>query len=376
MCILKWHMGGGMGGSERHLLDILPALGDAGMDVRVCVLGGRLASPFCSELDRRGIRWVRVPAGPDANPALVWQIARSITAFRPDLVHTHLVHADVHGQLAARIQRTPSVLTLHGTHTFYRRIPVRWGAQLAGHLAARVIAVSEHVARFARDSALAAPGRVRVVRHGVDVAAWSVGDERRSSARRRLALRDEVVLGVASRLVEHKGHRDLLAAFDLASRREPSLRLLVAGEGPLRAELEAETAASGTPGVRFLGFTHDMAAFMAACDAVVVPTSPLLNEGFGLAALEAQAAGRPVVATRVGALPEIVVDEQTGLIVPADDRESLSRALVELARDGALRARLGSAGRERAARHFSFGAMVEGTLRAYAEASSEASSRS
>jgi len=119
--------------------------------------------------------------------------------------------------------------------------------------------------------------------------------------------------------------------------------------------------------VRFLGFFEDVRGFMAACDALAFLTLPALGEGFGLAALEAAAAGRPVVATRVGALPEVVADGDTGLVVEPGDIGALAAAIVRLGTDAALRTRLGGAGRRRAAERFGVERMVERTLAVYAE---------
>ena len=113
-----------------------------------------------------------------------------------------------------------------------------------------------------------------------------------------------------------------------------AVKLLVAGDGPERARLERWRSGSGSPGtVRFLGFVPDIGPFMHACDALAFPTLPELSEGFGLAALEAMAAGRPVIASAVGSLPEVVDDGVTGLLVPPSSVDALRAAILDLARD-------------------------------------------
>ncbi len=121
--------------------------------------------------------------------------------------------------------------------------------------------------------------------------------------------------------------------------------------------------------VHFLGFVGDIRAFMGACDVLAFPTEPQLGEGFGLAALEAMATARPVIATRVGSLPEVVSDEATGLLVEPRSIEGLATALTRLTDDEGLRARLGERGRIRARDEFSLEGMVERTLSVYAELS-------
>ncbi len=114
----------------------------------------------------------------------------------------------------------------------------------------------------------------------------------------------------------------------------PQLKLLIAGDGTERARIEELATQCGPPGtVQVLGFLPDVPAFYAACDVVAFPTQPELSEGFGLAALEAMAAGKPVVASATGSLPEVVEDGVTGILVPPASVDALATALVDLARD-------------------------------------------
>jgi glycosyltransferase involved in cell wall biosynthesis len=210
-----------------------------------------------------------------------------------------------------------------------------------------------------------------VVLYGIDSAGWLPSAGERASARAALGLNsDDVALGVASRLVRGKGHTFLLRGHARASRRAPQLRLLVAGEGPLRSDLEREADALGGR-VDFVGFVPDIRTFMHACDVLTFLTQPEFGEGFGLAALEAMAAGRPVVATDVASLPEVVSAGETGVLVDPANVEDLAATLVRLAEDPTLRRDMGERGRERACAAFSLSAMVERTVAAYQEAAEE-----
>jgi glycosyltransferase involved in cell wall biosynthesis len=144
------------------------------------------------------------------------------------------------------------------------------------------------------------------------------------------------------------------------------LRLLVAGDGPLRTDLEREANAVDAR-VDFLGFVPDIQRFLNACDILAFPTQPEFGEGFGLAALEAMAASCPVVATAVASLPEVVSAGETGLVVDPESPDELAAALVTLAEDATLRRAMGKRGRERARAEFSLGAMVERTIAVYEE---------
>jgi glycosyltransferase involved in cell wall biosynthesis len=208
-----------------------------------------------------------------------------------------------------------------------------------------------------------------VVPYGIDVRDWSMSDDQRLVARRDLAVdEDDVVVGIAARLTEGKGHADAIEAVERVSHEIPRVRLLIAGEGPLREPLEAAARKQPTNRVRFLGFVQDVPLFMNAVDVVCFPTEPWLGEGFGLAALEAMASCRPVVATAVASLPEVVLDGETGLVVPAGDVDALARALGRLSADKDERFRMGAAGHHRAGSTFSLDAMVRRTNEVYQEA--------
>jgi glycosyltransferase involved in cell wall biosynthesis len=359
----------GTGGSERHLLFLLPALAEAGVDVRMCVLLTGGGDQFVQDLRAAGVEVTVRRAGPDVNPSLVAGLVSEIRSFRPHLVHTHLVHADVHGQLAASVTRVPGVSSVHDTLDFYRREPFHTAGRVVGRLAARRIAISNYVARYVERLHLAPPERVRTVHYGIDADGFARPGTERESARADLGLTaDTVAVGVASRLIPGKGHDVLIDGFAIAAGDNPNLRLLVVGDGEDRAALEARAERSCPAGtVQFFGFVHDIARFMNACDAIAFPTQPEYGEGFGLAALEAMAAGRPLISTDSGPLPEINLDGVTGFVVPARSHSGFARAITDLASDPPLRARLGDAGARRARESFSLDAMVGKTMAVYSE---------
>jgi glycosyltransferase involved in cell wall biosynthesis len=358
----------GLGGSERHLLDLLPALAREGHEVRMYIATTGEADRFLVELQRRGVDTRAVPAGPHVNPLLFARLSAEVRRYQPDLVHTHLLHADLHGQPAARMWGVPAVSSVHSAHKFYRRQPVRLVGTAACRLATRTITISEHVRRFAVDVGLNRPGAIRVVPYGVDAGDWEVSGEQRGRAREALGLGEgDVAVAMAARMVSDKGHDVLLDAFDKAVSSASQLRLLIAGDGPLEGAIRARAARHPADRIRILGFVDDMHALFAASDIVVFPTMPALSEGFGLVALEAGASGLPVVATDVGALPEVVTHLQTGIVIPPGDPDALAKALISLLRDPSLRRRLGRAAAERAKARFGLDGMVARTLAVYDE---------
>jgi glycosyltransferase involved in cell wall biosynthesis len=239
---------------------------------------------------------------------------------------------------------------------------------MAGRFARRTIAISQHVARYATAVGIAVRDRVRVVPYGIEASQWGMTPAERADARSRYGVEPgDVAVGIAARLIPHKGHAFLFQAAERLAAAVPNLKVLVAGDGPLRDVLRAEASRRAERTVRFLGFVDDMRAFMNACDVLAFLTMPELNEGFGLAALEGMAAGCPVVVTRVGPLPEVVADGEAGVVVDPRSVDDLAHVLGRLAADAPLRERLGEGGRRRARERFSLDAMVDGTLRVYAE---------
>jgi glycogen synthase len=262
-------------------------------------------------------------------PAMLAGFVRAARRTHADLLHAHWLPA---GWVAARTGR-PFVLQVWGTDLELARRAPRLARRILRR-ARLVIAASTELADAARRLGAA---DVRVIPSGVELPA-EVGAE---------AEPPEVLY--AGRLSEEKGVLELVAAAD-------GIRLVVAGDGPLRSRV---------PGAR--GFVpHDELQGLYARAAVVA--CPSRREGFGVACLEAMAHGRPVVAGDVGGLRDLVVDGETGYLVPPRDVPALRAALERLLGDADLRRRLGAAGRERARTVFSWPAATEATLAAYAEA--------
>jgi glycosyltransferase involved in cell wall biosynthesis len=238
-----------------------------------------------------------------------------------------------------------------------------WTRYLYNHAVDRVIAISEGVRRALLGAGVD-PARIRVVPSGVDPARFVASSAARDALRAEWGITaTDVVVMVVGVLERRKGHATLLDAAARIGTALP-LRLVFCGAGSIETTLRTAAAARGLD-VRFLGFRDDVAPCLAAADVAVLPS---LHEGLGVAALEAMAAGRPVVASRVGGLAEVVVEGETGRLDAPGDAAGLAEAVAALARAPGERARMGAAGRARVQARYSAAAMADGTLACYLDA--------
>jgi glycosyltransferase involved in cell wall biosynthesis len=332
----------GISGSEAHLLTLLPGLRDRGWDARFCLLheGEPGAWEFSERLAATGVPVDEVRLARDLDPRAFGRLANVIRGVRPELLHTHLVHADAYGLLAGKLARVPVLAsTKHGFNSFRDSRAFTAGDRTIGRLAELHIAISCGLADY-----LAAT-------EGFDRAAFEIVHYGIAAGPEPLPPPAEPRLVCVGRLVPIKGHATLLQAFAEARRELPGLSLEIAGDGPLRSDLEVQAARLQLgDSARFAGRVAPVAPAYERAAVVVVPS---LGEGFGMVALEAAERGRAVIASAVGGLPEIVEEGRTGLLVPPSDADALAQAIVVLASKPQRAAELGRAGRERALTEFS-----------------------
>jgi len=219
-----------------------------------------------------------------------------------------------------------------------------------------MVAVSEDLKRFVVERTGVSARRVRVVYNGIGPAK-PVSDEMRGRLRTDLKIHegDQVVAAIGS-LYDVKGHRYLLDAAASILKACPSTVFLIAGRGEREAALRQQASELGIHArVRFLGFRQDVPALLAICDVFVLPS---LSEGLSIAALEAMSAARPVVTTRVGGNPELVVDGETGILVEPAAPRPLAAAVTRILMDPTEARRLGENGLDRVRSRFTVGSMV------------------
>jgi glycosyltransferase involved in cell wall biosynthesis len=353
----------GIGGAERLVVSAATRLAPSRFDHAICCLVER--GPLAAEANAAGVPVFCVGGYPGvSHPFTFARLVRIIRRFQPTIVHTHLQSANLYGRLAARLAGAPVVIATE--HNVYVDKPRRYIA-VERRLARRtdaLIAVSEEVRRVLSRQLAIEPSAIRVVRNGVRPTAPS--PQRVAAWRTRLeSRRGTICVGTVASLTPKKGHAYLLRAVGRLKNVGLDCSLALAGDGPERPRLEALSAQLGLEDrVHFLGVVRDAGDLVAAVDVFALPS---LGEGLPLALLEAMHAGKPVVATAVGGVPELITSGVNGLLVARASETELADAIAELARSPELCARLGAAGRSTVEHAYSESAYLESLSSIYVE---------
>jgi glycosyltransferase involved in cell wall biosynthesis len=291
-------------------------------------------------------------------------LRRLVAEHRFDIIHANEAHALTAAWFAQAHHHAPLVAA--------RRVvfPLSRGRlALARYRAAACILA---VSRAVREQLLAAgldPARVEIVADGVEMHPRASADERRQARRRWGIAEDERVVAYVAAFSAEKGHALLLDVFAQLSCALPRCRLLLTGDGPLRAELEHKTRALNlTPAVIFTGFVEDLPSIYAACDVFLFPS---VNEGLGTSLLGAMACALPVAAFAVGGIADVVEDGRNGLLVRKITAPALAAAAARLFDDAILARRLGDAARDTIAARFTADRMVQETVDVFARLAAE-----
>jgi len=354
----------GVGGAEELMLNLIARLPRDRYEPHVCCFE-KPAGPMGAEMEAKGAPVTPLGIVPGLRqPFAIWKIVKYLRDVRPDIVHTFMLPASLYGRAAAILARVPVVIGTEVNiyerkkrhHILAERL-LTWGTNA-------VVASAESVKRaYVRQ--LGIPDDVvRVIYNAVN---W---DRLQTTAtaddiRAQLGIPvDRIVVGVVATLQDKKGHHVLLEAFA----RTPGLErtwLMIVGDGPLRATLERTAADFGIRDrVTFCGTRRDLGNMLAAMDVFALPS---LWEGLPLALLLAMGAGRPVVATCLAGIPEVVDDGETGLLVPPGDADAIGRAIARLVADAGERRRMGQAARAAVTPKFGADAYVRSIAALYDE---------
>lgn len=356
-------------GMENHLMALLPGLHSRGLDVSLFVLvePDKLMDAYILQMRRLDIPTEPILIRRDFDPGLLLTLKKRFRQGQYDAVHTHLIHADLHGVLAARQAKVKRIFfSGHNDDRFRSYLPVRLLQRFLWQRVTAGIAISEALREFMIRVESAPPDRVHTIHYGLDPTTVRVDPNARDQLRAELGIPPRMsLLGSVCRLIEQKGLRYSIEAFAQIAGQFPDVHYVIAGDGPLRSSLIQQAEGTGLKErIHFLGWRDNARSLLAGFDVMLMPS---LWEGFGLVTLEAMALNVPIIASRVSALPEIIVDGDTGYLVPPADSSALADAITKILRNPIAAQVMGTQGRRRLEAEFSLAKMVDKTLQVYGE---------
>ena len=358
-----------IGGSQRFLRRLLAGLEPEIFDIDVVQLADPPPNPAVMPASARA-ELVCHPVGPvygSAGRAMWQRLRRKVVAGTWDIVHSQHEKSDLICAMLPHGRTAPRFISSRRDSGFQRSAAVKVAFRLLDHRFDRLVAPSQEILDDLARRGHISEKRLRLITNGVDTAGFApMSPETKSLGRTRLGLQpDHFVLGCVARMVPVKRHQDLIAAFARLAERRPELRLMLIGDGPLEGALRSQAQAAGVGSqVRFLGARQDVDTLLPLLDAFVLCSA---TEGMSNALLEAMAAGLPVVATAVGGNSEVVLDGESGFLVPPVAPDLLAAAIDRLVADPSASHAMGCRGRAHVERKFSDAAMIAAWRELYHE---------
>lgn len=338
------------GGVERQIVNLTRHMPSAKTYV---VCWERPETGDLSSLLPDGVERISLGLRARYSPYHVWKLARLLRALSIDVVHTHSFSPNLHGVLAARLAGVPVVVTSeHGTNPWKTRAHHWLERAVISRFAHRRICVSEDILRIRRDVERVPASKLVYIPNGTEI-----------HTNQTAAPPGRFVFGTLGRLVAQKDYGTLIKAMGVLRARGWSSELYVVGDGPERANLESEVADLGlASAVHFTGLQSDTRAWLSRFHAFVLSS---IREGQPMVLLEAMACGLPIVATRVGGVPETIASGSEGLLVAPGDPEGLAGVMETLLSDEQKRKELGASALRRCRSEFSIEAICDRHLSVY-----------
>ena len=350
-----------IGGTERGLLNLVSSLDWNKYNSLVCSFE---KGPLASAFETQGIEPIIMEKRYSCDLILLFKLLRLIQEKRIHLIHCRLLFATIYGGICASLLRIPFVVSIHGKSIFELKRGIT-SLRMAERYARKIIAVSKSLKDELTEIFGLKPEKITVIHNGVDFNKYSNCVSAVSKTKLGIKSSDYVI-GSVGTLRSVKGYEYLLLSVPKVLQIFPNTKFVIAGDGPLKEELQKLACELNIQhDVIFLGYRKDIPDVLSAFDIFVLPS---LTEGSPNALLEAMASSKPVIATKVGGIPEIILDGTTGVLVPSKNSAKLSVAILDLLEDENKRIAMGNAGFERVKEHFS----PEATARKYEQVYEEA----
>ena len=354
------------GGAEMHLLTLCRHLKHLGLEPVVACLREHVKNSRSLRVDfeNAGIRVVLLETDGRYDLRSITRLAALVTKEQPSILHTHLPRADMAGACRRLLHPSlPWVCSVHDIHD--KSWAGRWTLPLFNVIwrrADRVIAISHAVKDWLVNERAVPDEKVSVIHYGIEAERFS---RSQLDLKKQWALKGKLVIGTIGRLEPRKGHDSLLYAMAELKKMVPAVALVIAGHDPWGYGKELQALIDRLDlrkEARLVGFQSDIAAFLSTIDVFAFATQ---SEGFGQVVIEAMAAGKPVVASKIAPLTEIIREGETGLLVSRDDPRAIANAVAWLFAHPQEAQQMGKHGRARVHNYFSAGRMTDQTLFLY-----------
>ncbi len=344
-----------IGGLEKILTTIVLNLSKEKFNISVWCL--REGGFFADKLAKEGIDVKTLHISTSRNPLNIYKLYKLLKNHKFDIIHTHAYSAGTIGRISAFLAGIPVIISHnHSVYNYYNKYYhfVEW---LLSFITDRVICISEVVNRFANKTQRINSRKLITIHNGIDEVCGVV-ENRISELKKKIGIPiNHSVIGTIAHLEEHKGIKYLLEAASLLLASRSNISFLLVGSGTLKRELKKLCVdLKIEKSIIFAGERSDVSEILFSIDIFVLPS---LREGLGIAVLEAMACGKPVIATNVGGIPEVVKDGITGILVPPKDPEALYCAMNELLDDREKREKMGRIGERVCNENFRAKTMVE-----------------
>lgn len=350
----------GLGGAERVVISLAKGLDKTKFQPTVCCLNGKGA--FAHELEELGIKVIALNKKAGIDISVASKIIKVIKNNKIDIVHTHLWGANFWGRIAAKLAGVKGIIvTEHNTDVWKSRLYFMFD-KLLSRWTDRIIVVSNSVKDFYVSKGIDEK-KIEVIYNGVEIEKLQGCKETRTLIKKEFGIKDdEKVLAIIGRLVPQKGHKYLFEALSQLNG-SYKIKLLVVGAGPIEKDLRSTVCGLQLQGkVIFTGLREDVKDILSITNVLVMPST---REGLPMVALEAMAQGVPVIATKVGGVPDLVSDNETGILVESNNHFALKEALSKIIEDEGLTQRLGENAKKSVQEKFSIEGMLNKTQTLY-----------
>lgn len=351
----------GLSGRGISILELVRNFNKDSYSSTVCCFDER--GILADELEREGVEVIVMHRKPGFDFLLIFKLARIMKEKNIDIVHAHNTGPLFYGSLAAKFLGVPVFIdTIHwpiNSETWKKRLRNK----LCSYLAGKIVTITEYMKNdFSKRNKIPL-GKFETIYYGVDLVKYSAQIDIEKKKKELDITPYNIVLGTIARLAPEKGHKYLFQAIKQNTALYSEIKLILVGDGPLLPELKKLAKDLDiVQNVKFLGYRSDIPEIMPIFDIFILPS---VFEPFGLVLLEAMAAGKPIIASNISEIPRIILNGETGILVPPKDILSLSDAMLELIRDSKMRQAMGERGRERVIEKFSLKKTTDDYKRLY-----------